>query len=480
MNDFLSLNLWQIFNMLLITIVIFFERKRNSHTLAWVLILSFTSYFGFILYLFFGLSFRKEKRLQGKENNQIFKQFLIKRNKLLEKRETHSIKEEFLDLAYYHEYNSKSLYYPSNHIDLYTHGEDLFEDIKKSILKAKSFIHMEYYIFRNDHLGREIRDILIEKAQSGVEVKLIYDGMGCIWLKRNFFKKLKKSGGEVFIFFPPFVPYFSIRANYRTHRKIIIIDGKEAYIGGFNIGDEYLGKDKNFGYWRDTHLKIKGDVIDSLQAEFLLNWVFVSGNKHFITNNGLNKYFLDRGNQGKSGMQIVGSGPNYEYPYIKDGILKMIQKAKKSIYIQTPYYIPDEAIHDSLKLAILSGIDVSIMIPNKPDHMFVYWATLSHIGDLIEAGAKVYTYQNGFLHSKLIIIDDEVSSVGTTNMDFRSFYFNFEINSFIYDADFSTKLKNKYLEDIKVSRHITREIYKKRGNLIKFKESVSRLLSPIL
>ena len=480
MNGFLSLNLWQIFNILLITLVIFFERKRNSHTLAWVLILSFTSYFGFILYLFFGLSFRKEKRLKSKESNQIFKQFLIKRNKLLEKKEEHSIKEEFLDLAYYHEYNSKSLYYPSNSLELYTDGTVLFSDIRESLLKAKSFIHMEYYIFRNDQLGREVRDILIRKAKEGVEIKLIYDGMGCIWLKKSFFKKLKKVGGKVNVFFPPFVPYFSIRANYRTHRKIIIVDGKEAYLGGFNIGDEYLGRSKIFGYWRDTHLKVKGDVIDSLQAEFLLDWIFVSGNKFSVKDIDLKKYFFEREHEGKSGMQIVGSGPNYEYPYIKDGILKMIQKAKKSIYIQTPYYIPDEAIHDSLKLAILSGIDVYIMIPNKPDHIFVYWATLSHIGDLIEAGAKVYTYQNGFLHSKIIIIDDEVASVGTTNMDFRSFYFNFEINSFIYDSDFSLKLKEKYLEDIKYSRHLTRELYRNRGNIIKFKESVSRLLSPIL
>jgi cardiolipin synthase len=480
MNSFLSLNLWQIFNIFLITLVIFFERKRNSHTLAWVLILSFTSYFGFILYLFFGLSFRKEKRLKSKESNQIFKQFLIKRNKLLEKTDTHSIKEEFLDLAYYHEYNSKSLYYPSNSINLYTDGTILFSDIRDSLLKAKSFIHMEYYIFRNDQLGREVRDILVRKAKEGVEVKLIYDGMGCIWLKKSFFKQLKKAGGKVNVFFPPFVPYFSIRANYRTHRKIIIVDGKEAYLGGFNIGDEYLGKSDVFGYWRDTHLKVEGDVIDSLQSEFLLDWIFVSGNKFLVKDIDLKKYFFEREHYGKSGMQIVGSGPNYEYPYIKDGILKMIQKAKKSIYIQTPYYIPDEAIHDSLKLAILSGIDVYIMIPNKPDHIFVYWATLSHIGDLIEAGAKVYTYQNGFLHSKIIIIDDEIASVGTTNMDFRSFYFNFEINSFIYDSDFSLKLKEKYIEDIKYSRHLTRELYRKRGNIIKFKESVSRLLSPLL
>lgn len=480
MNGFLSLNLWQIFNILLIVSVIFLERKRTSHTLAWVLILSLTSYFGFVLYLFFGLSFRKEKRLKSKDTNEIFRQFLIKRNKLLEDKDEHGISEEYFKLAHYHEYNSNALYYPSNKIDLFFDGNELFEDMKSSLKNAKKFIHMEYYIFRNDDIGREIRDILIEKAKEGVEVKIIYDGMGCIWLKRNFFKNLKRVDGEIEIFFPPFVPHFSIRANYRTHRKIIIVDGENAYMGGFNIGDEYLGKNKKIGYWRDSHIKIKGDVIDSLQVEFLLNWIFIRGSKKVIVDMELDRYFIDRGEQGNTGMQIVGSGPNYEHPYIKDGILKMINTAKKSIYIQTPYYIPDDTIHDSLKLAILSGIEVCIMIPNKPDHLFVYWATLAHVGELIEIGAKVYTYQNGFLHSKVLIIDDEISTLGTTNMDLRSFYFNFEINAFIYDKKIAIKLKEQYMEDIKRSNYITREVYKNRGNIIKIKESISRLVSPIL
>lgn len=480
MNAFLSLNLLQIINIILITIVIFFERKRTSHTLAWVLILSLTSYIGFVLYLFFGLSFRKQRRLKNNGENHIFKEFLKKRNKLLEESGDSGLKPEYFDLAYYHEYNSKSLYYPSNDIEFYVDGEKLFDEIKESLQKAKKFIHMEYYIIRNDHLGREIRDILIRKAREGVEVKLLYDGMGCLWLKRSFFKELKKAGGQVAIFFPPFVPYFSLRANYRTHRKIVIVDGHEAYMGGFNIGDEYLGKNKKFGYWRDTHLKIRGDVINSLQAEFILDWYFVVGEKNIDKELIFKRYFVDRGLEGKIGMQIVGSGPNYEHSFIKDGILKMIHKAKKSIYIQSPYYIPDDAIQDSLKLAILSGIDVNIMIPNKPDHIFVYWATLSYLGELIEAGAKVYTYENGFLHSKVILVDDEVASVGTSNMDLRSFYFNFEINSFIYDEDCVMKLKKAYMEDIEKSKHLTRELYSNRGKVIKIKESVSRLVSPIL
>ncbi len=480
MNTFLSINLLMVINVVFIGLVIFFERKRTSHTLAWVLILSLTSYVGFVLYLFFGLSFRKKKRLKDKESNNIFKQFISKRNKLLERERNHSLIEKYFDLAYYHEYNSKSLYYPSNNIDFYFDGEELFSHIKKSIDEAKNFIHMEYYIIRNDQLGREIMSLLTKKAREGVEVKLIYDGMGCLWLKKKFFKELKEAGGQIATFFPPFVPYFSIRANYRTHRKIMIIDGKEAYMGGFNIGDEYLGKNKKFGYWRDTHMKIRGDVIDSLQAEFLLDWIFVTGQKKNLPINNFGKYFLTRGHEGDTGMQIVGSGPNYEHAFIKDGILKMIQKAKKSIYIQTPYYIPDDAIQDSLKVAILSGIEVNIIIPNKPDHMFVYWATLSYVGELIEIGAKVYTYENGFLHSKFIVVDEEVATVGTTNMDLRSFYFNFEINAFIYNENVVKILLNIFKKDIELSKHITRDLYKNRGTYIKFKESISRLVSPIL
>lgn len=479
MNAFLQINLLQLLNIVFILIVIFFERKRVMNTLGWVLVLSLTSYVGFIFYLFFGLSFQKKKRLKAKENSFLFQNFLVKRNELLENDIKLDLNKDYFDLIYYLEYNARSLYYPSNRLTQYTDGKDIFDAIEKSIKGAKKFIHLEYYIFRADNLGKRIKNLLIEKAREGVEIKFIYDGMGSLSVKDKFFNDLREVGAEVECFFPPLIPAFSLRWNYRTHRKIIIVDGVEAYIGGFNIGDEYLGKNKKFGYWRDTHIKIEGDAIDSIQAEFLMDWIFVKRTID-IRDFEVERYFLKRGIVGDVGMQICAGGPNYEHPFIKDALIKMINKAKKNIYIQSPYFIPDDTILDTLKIAVLSGVELNIMIPNKPDHLFVYWATLSNCGELIALGAKVYTYNEGFLHSKTVIVDDELSTTGTANMDMRSFYVNFEINAIIYNKDFALKLKKSFLNDVDKSTLLTKDLYEKRGRIIKIKESISRLVSPVL
>lgn len=479
MNAFLEINILQLLNIFFILIVIFFERKRVSITLAWVLVLSLTSYLGFTFYILFGLKLRKRKRLKEKENKFLFQNFLLKRNESIENKGEINLSKDYFDLVYYLEYNAKTLYYPYNKVSQYTDGNEFFEDLLSNLKKAKKFIHMEYYIFRNDNLGNKIKDILIEKAKEGVEVKFIYDGMGAIGLKRSHFDDLKEAGGEVESFFPPLLPKFSIRWNFRNHRKIVIIDGVEAYIGGFNVGDEYLGKSEKFGYWRDTQLKIEGDIIDNIEAEFLMDWLFVKNKKNMIDLE-VDKYFFKRGTPGNIGMQICTGGPNYEHTFIKDSIIKLINKAKKSIYIQSPYFIPDDTILDIIKIQIMSGVEVNIMIPNKPDHIFVYWATLSNIGDLIKLGGKIYVYEKGFLHSKTLIIDNEIASTGTANMDMRSFHANFEINTIIYNKDFACQLKGSFEEDIKSSKLLTKELYEKRSKVIKIKESISRLVSPIL
>jgi cardiolipin synthase len=300
-------------------------------------------------------------------------------------------------------------------------------------------------------------DLLIDKVKNGVEVKLIYDGMGCIHISNNFFQRLQDAGGEVLNFFPPLFSRFGLRANYRTHRKIVLVDGKYGFLGGMNIGDGYLGKDKKFGYWRDTHMRIKGSGVLSLEKEFLINLDFMREQKSFFkrkekkVNYPIDDYLHFEKSSGHSDLQIVSSGPDYEEPFIKNGIFKMITGAKKNIYIQTPYFIPDETILNALEIAVMGGIEVNIMIPSKPDHFFVYWATLSYIGDLVKLGAKCYTYDNGFLHSKVVIVDDEICTVGSANMDIRSFLLNFEINVFVYDPEIALQLKTAFLEDIKNS-----------------------------
>ncbi|MFU0824353.1 MAG: Cardiolipin synthase [Clostridium sp.] len=345
-----------------------------------------------------------------------------------------------------------------------------------SIEKAQHHIHIIYYVIKNDKIGNKVINALAKKASEGVEVRLLYDAMGCRSLPRHFFNKLKNSGGKVACFFPSLLPLINIRVNYRNHRKIVVVDGREAFVGGFNIGDEYLGKNKRFGYWRDTHIKIIGSAVGSLQQRFLLDWRYASQEKITFDKD----YFPQVNSDGKIGIQIVSSGPDSEWEQIKNGYLKMIQSAKKNIYIQTPYFIPDESILEALKIASLSGVDVRIMVPSKPDHPFVYWASLSYIGELLKTGVRSYTYDKGFIHSKVMTVDGNVSSVGTANMDVRSFKLNFEVNAFIYDNNVSKSLEDIFEEDIHDCTEITKNLYAKRSLYIKFKESISRLLSPVL
>lgn len=322
-----------------------------------------------------------------------------------------------------------------------------------------------------------MRDALIQKAKEGVQVRVLYDELGSRTLRKKFFKELREAGGHVEVFFPSKLRPINLRLNYRNHRKLVIIDGMTGYVGGFNVGDEYLGLNPKFGYWRDTHIRLQGTAVHAIQTRFILDWNQAS---HHHTLTYIPNHFPDYGPKGNVGMQIVTSGPDSEWEQIKNGYIKMISNAKRSILIQTPYFIPDASLLDALRIACLSGIDVNIMIPNKPDHAFVYWATLSYIGDLLKAGATVYIYDNGFIHAKTIVVDDEIASVGTANIDVRSFRLNFEVNAFIYDITIAKKLVSTFKEDLLVSRKFTYEEYLQRPLWIRIKESVSRLLSPIL
>jgi cardiolipin synthase len=300
--------------------------------------------------------------------------------------------------------------------------------------------------------------------------------MGCIQNSKKFFQALRDAGGEANSFFPPFLPYINVRINYRNHRKICIIDGVHGFVGGLNIGDEYLGLSKKFGFWRDIHLYLSGDSIDSLQIRFLLDWRFAVKDD-FVMNL---KYFPKRDRIYNKGVQIITSGPDSQWYTIRNTYLKLISKAEKNIYIETPYFVPDESILTALKIASLSGVDVKLIIPCKPDHPFVYWASKSYIWDLMEAGAKCYTYNNGFIHSKMVSIDGKVCSVGTANMDIRSFSLNFEVNAVVYDEATTLKLDEAFKQDLLNSTLLTMEHYNNRSAIIKVKEAVSRLLTPIL
>ena len=310
-----------------------------------------------------------------------------------------------------------------------------------------------------------------------MKVRLLYDDIGSKKTSPKFYQELRDAGGKVEVFFPSLFRIINFRVNNRNHRKLVIIDGKIGYIGGFNVGDEYLGLDKKFGYWRDTHLRITGGAVNHIQGKFILDWHQAGNNKpgHW------GEYLFEEEKQtGNSPIQIVSSGPDSETEHLKNMYIKLILSAKKSVFIQTPYFIPDTSFMDACKIALLSGVDVRIMIPCKPDHPFVYWATWSYVGDLLDYGAKILLYENGFLHAKTIVVDEEVACVGTMNIDSRSFRLNFEVSAIVYDEKIATKLYELFLKDIEVSSELTLERYEARSLLIKFKEGISRLLSPVL
>ena len=303
--------------------------------------------------------------------------------------------------------------------------------------------------------------------------------MGCRKMRERSWRRLEKAGVKVAEFFPAFLGQLQLRVNYRNHRKIAVIDGRVGFVGGFNIGREYLGLDtKKFGYWRDTHLCIEGSAVTSVAVRFVLDWNYAAKENLFLQDRLFEIPEYER--DGRSLVQIVSSGPDSKYDSVRDNYLKMIQMAEKYIYIQTPYFIPDQPILDSLKIAAKSGVDVRIMIPCKPDHPFVYWATYSYLGEMAAAGARCYTYQNGFLHAKTMTVDGLVSCVGTANMDIRSFQLNFEVNATIYSEGTAKKLEDAFENDLLVCKEVTEETYRQRGLSIRIREQISRLFSPLL
>ncbi|MCI2255938.1 cardiolipin synthase [Domibacillus sp. PGB-M46] len=468
-------------NIVLASAIIFMERRDAGATWAWLMVLFFLPLLGFVLYLIFGQNLSRKRLFDWEDKKKIGLEEQISHQKRAIKRGIYPFanphtKENTKLISMLLSYNDAVLS-EDNQVYIYTDGAEKFDSLMNDMRRAKNHIHVQYYIFRNDRLGKEIITLLTEKALAGVEVRVLYDDMGSRTLRRKHFRKLIEAGGVVETFFPSRIPLINLRLNYRNHRKIVVIDGQIGYVGGFNVGDEYLGKDPAFGYWRDTHLRVAGSAVHALQTRFILDWNQASKRHDFMYDERL---FPVPATTGDTAMQIVTSGPDSEWDQIKSGYLQLISTAKKSIYIQTPYFIPDASILDALRIAALSGIDVKIMVPNKPDHPFVYWATYSYAGELLKAGAKIYIYDDGFIHAKTIVVDEKLSSVGTANIDVRSFRLNFEVNAFMYDYETGRQLAKIFRHDMTVCFELTPQLYYQRSPVIKFKESISRLLSPIL
>lgn len=477
---FNSISLIYVINICMAMIVIFLERKDPTATLAWVLVLLVFPGFGFLLYLLLSQNFSRKQlfimKIYAKKSFgdylRVQKELFSSGGLVFNDQNIENYKDLIKMNLFYYDFS----YTQNNQVTIYTDGEKKFEDLFYSIENAKNHIHVEYYIIRNDNLGNKLLELLSKKAKEGVEVRLLYDSIGGRKISKEQVENLRKSGVKVAVFFASTLPLFNFKINYRNHRKIVVIDGIIGFVGGFNVGDEYLGLNKEIGYWRDTHIMIKGDAVIDLQARFFLDWSHASKEDLLY----LPQYFPDNMVKGSIGIQIVTSGPDKLDEAIKSNYVKMINSAKESILIQTPYFIPDASVFEAIKIAATSGVDVRIMIPCKPDHPFVYWATYWYCGGLLRYGVKVYTYEYGFLHSKTLVVDKTVSSVGTANFDMRSFKLNFECNGIIYSTKTSQLLYDIFMEDLNYSVELTRELYLERGILIRFKESICRLLAPLL
>ena len=459
--------------------IIFIERKNPSSTIAWVMIIFILPIGGMILYLLLSQNIARQKifKLSAHEQDVVEKPL---ENQILEMKEgvfQYSDEEESLArLITLNQVYGKSFLTQENKVEILNDGVKMFDSILRDIRNAREYVNVQYFIVKNDETGKKLLRTLVQVARKGVKVRFLVDALGTKNLDKVLLNEFAKYGGKIAYFFSPRFIKINLRFNYRNHRKIVIVDGRVGYVGGFNIGNEYLGKKKKFGYWRDTHIRVQGRAINDLNARFILDWRLTAKE-----NLGLEQAYFDFSRPvGKTSMQIVNSGPDSERQEVKHAYLKMINSAEKSIHIQTPYFVPDESIFTAIQTAAFAGIDVKIMIPNIRDHILVYWATYYYCGLLLKAGVKVYIYENGFLHAKTLSVDGKACSVGSANFDIRSFKLNFETNAFLYDQDVTSEMDRLYFEDLGYCRELTMKEYENRSLIIRIKEGIAKLSSDIL
>ncbi|GIP34032.1 cardiolipin synthase 2 [Paenibacillus sp. J2TS4] len=361
-----------------------------------------------------------------------------------------------------------------NEVTILTNAEEAYEAILKAIEEAADHIHLDYYTIRNDGIGQRFQAALIAKARQGVEVRIIYDGIGSYELDEGYIQELREAGVQTGCFLPALIAFIDKRINYRNHRKIVVVDGRIGFLGGINIGDEYLGGNPKLGFWRDTHMRLYGDSVRSLQRTFMDDWEFVRGER---LDSG--RYFPEHHCHSIQWVQIVSGGPDGEEDAILSVTFAALGSARERIYIASPYFIPDSGIIQALKVAAMSGVDVRIILPGVPDTRIVYWASLSYVSELLQVGVRFYKYQKGFMHAKVILVDEILAAVGTANMDLRSFFKNFELNAILFERSTIRRLESDFLQDVEDSEEIIPAPFYNRPKLQKAKEVAARLLSPL-
>ncbi|MBD5206284.1 MAG: cardiolipin synthase [Bacteroidales bacterium] len=453
-------------------VVVLKENRNPIRSLAWVIALIFLPVVGLVFYIFFGRSLRGQHMISRMNKRRIITT-MAPRHVNLNSLNLSRAERNLVKLA---RNISSSFYTINNKIEIFTNGEDKFTALKKDLEEARHSIFLQYYIFLDDTLGHEIAEILMKKARQGLDVKVIYDHVGSFSARNKFFKMMNSAGVETHPFFRVTFPQFANRVNWRNHRKLVIIDEKIGYIGGMNIADRYVNRQSHGWGWRDTHFRLEGDITESLLYSFVVDWNF-RNQEHPMY---YPRKAVETQIRNHLGMQLVTSGPLAQWNNLSLCFLKAITAATKCIYIQTPYFLPTDALRNALEAAALSKIDVRIMIPRRSDSKMLQYASFSYITQCLKAGIKIYLYNPGMLHAKSMIIDDNFVTAGSTNFDFRSFENNFESNLMIYDREVNTRMREIFFEDMQKCTKVTNSSWRERPLLQRSVESVVRLVSPIL
>jgi len=481
MSHFFSIVLILYYIFLVITaIYLLLDNREPSSTIAWLILFIVFPILGFIIYLFFGRRLRRS-------SNQLVHQFierhlverlspLIKRQeaelKKLQPKWTTAYKRELMQLLYQ---TSHSLVTANNKITLFHHGKEKFDRLFEDIKAAKHFIHLEYFIWRSDQLGERVKEALIEKAKEGVEIRVLYDSIGGLWLGKRYIRELRAAGIEIYPYFN-FLSLFRIHTlNFRNHRKLAIIDGKIGYNGGLNIGQEYIDGGR-FKFWRDTHLRVEGETTAIYQAIFAIDWYNTT--KKQLFDEKYYKFSFDF--EEHTLLQVYTSGPDSEWESVKQLYFMLIKSAQKRLYIQSAYFIPDASILMALKIAALIGIEVKIIVTGVVDHWLPYWSAFTYFEDLLKAGVRIYHYKKGLMHAKIISIDSQVCSIGTANLDIRSFHLNYEANTLIYDERYAQEIEGQFMEDLKECREFTLKDLIQLNPVVRVRNSLARLFAPLL
>ncbi|MBD2864496.1 cardiolipin synthase [Paenibacillus oceani] len=461
-----------------IATILLLEFRNPAKAVAWLSVLFVLPIIGFIMYYFLAKKYTRRKQMRRKERRVIAEI----RRALWHKARKAGPGDAVRRCDIYGEHRLLGLLnnipgspiMACNSVEIYSDGESTYEAILAAMEQARSFIHVEYYIVRDDEIGKKFQQLMMRKAAEGVPVRLLYDGVGSYKLSGRYVKELKRAGVEVYGFLPPLIAFFDKRLNYRNHRKIVVVDGTVGFLGGINIGDEYLGADPALGYWRDTHIRLGGDSVYYLQHTFATDWVFASGKTLLDP-----MYLPEHECMGEETVQLIASGPDAPWYAVQEVFFGAMTAARSRIYITTPYFIPDPSIAMALKTAAVSGVDVRIILPGVPDARIIHWASMSYVHELMQAGVRFYQYQKGFVHAKTLIIDRLLATVGTANMDMRSFFSNFEIMAVLYDRDTIARLERDFMTDMRNSKEILLSEFERRSKYERAKELAARLLAPL-